>query len=504
MHILTSSLQISSLEAGKTELKREEFNLKLLLDSLVGVFSQLAHAKNISIHLFYNISKVHQQFLGDSVRISQIVMNLISNAIKYTNKGYVRINCDLASHEDEMEMISIPNSSQNSLTFVKMEFIDSGCGISNDQIDKLFQPYSMLQHQNENFSPSFEHYFKQTENLSDGASSLIHTNRNGLGLSIVKLLVSKMNGQIRVSSNVNEGTKMTVVLPLETCTTEHEGSTRQPLIENEKPLQVIIVDEDECFRDVLQAYLSLMNRIDRISCFSNVSLAHPFNNTKACRQFVFVPEHEFEQASSLFGKDSIVIPTINKGSKRNFPQNQYLSKPVKFSELENLFNEINVEKQGCNVECCNSESPLPQIEKEQEFDFSTYSVLIADDNAVNRKVLTKMLQMIGFQDVDATNDGMECFEKFKHKKYHMVLLDCYMPILSGKEACEMIRNWLKYRNDHNHEHGSNRIRIIAVTANTWESKEVLLTQGFDDVVYKPFHMDEVKELLKKYLSEVVR
>lgn len=68
----------------------------------------------------------------------------------------------------------------------------------------------------------------------------------------------------------------------------------------------------------------------------------------------------------------------------------------------------------------------------------------------------------------------------------------------------MIRNWLKYRNDHNHEHGSNRIRIIAVTANTWESKEVLLTQGFDDVVYKPFHMDEVKELLKKYLSEVVR
>nr|CAG4719624.1 unnamed protein product [Naegleria fowleri] len=103
-----------------------------------------------------------------------------------------------------------------------------------------------------------------------------------------------------------------------------------------------------------------------------------------------------------------------------------------------------------------------------------------------------MLQIIGFKDIDTSNDGMECFEKFKQKAYQLVLLDCYMPILSGREACEMIRNLEKQTHT--------RVPIIAVTANNFESEQVLKSNGFDHVIYKPFVVDYLKQVFTNILD----
>ncbi|KAG2382651.1 hypothetical protein C9374_005231 [Naegleria lovaniensis] len=150
LHILSSSLQMSSLEMGKIKLKHEPFNLKVLLDSLIGVFSQLAHEKHISLHSFFNVSKVPQLLKGDSVRLSQIIMNIISNAIKYTKKGYVRVNCDLANDEDlksfDHELLKESNheNTTQKKTFVKLEFIDTGCGIPKSKFNNCFNPITSL------------------------------------------------------------------------------------------------------------------------------------------------------------------------------------------------------------------------------------------------------------------------------------------------------------------------------------------------------------------------
>nr|CAG4719623.1 unnamed protein product [Naegleria fowleri] len=540
LHILSSSLQMSSLEMGKIQLKHEPFNLKLLLDSLVGVFSQLAHEKQISLYLFYQVSNMPQIFRGDSVRLSQIIMNIISNAIKYTNKGFVRVNCSLATLE-ELEPIQKQrkrNSLENLLnpiTHVRLEFTDTGCGISQDQIHKLFQPYSVIdqthdqtQDQNE-FGSSFEQYFNQSENLrklTDGRSSLIHTNRNGLGLSITKMLIRKMKGHIKVKSEVGVGTTMTVILPLETGdNSEIEKTIDMFLSENTLTYQVTIIDPDPCFRSVLKDYLSLMKRVQTISCyesFESFKLDHQFGDVGKCENshkeelcsLFFVPEREYEGIQDHFGNSKnakqIIIPTIFKGVKRSFPDQHYLPTPIKFGELIEIFKRIeeNIrEANSCprSVEGDTGSTPEPNsnqtktdAEEECNFDFSKFSVLLADDNAVNRKVLMKMLQIIGFKDIDTSNDGMECFEKFKQKSYHLVLLDCFMPILSGKEACEMIRNYMKYR--HHEKEEMQRIPIIAITANTWEPRDTLLSQGFDDVVYKPFILADFKKLLTSYLS----
>ncbi|KAG2382641.1 hypothetical protein C9374_005221 [Naegleria lovaniensis] len=493
LHILSSSLQMSSLEMGKIQLKHEPFNLKVLLDSLIGVFSQLAHEKNISLHLFYDVSRVPQLFQGDSVRLSQIIMNIISNAIKYTKKGYVRVNCMLAKddkHEDftKLRKNRVENSSACQ---VLLEFIDTGCGISQDQIHKLFQPYGVLEHQNEEFeNSSFEQYFHQSENLrklNDGGSTLIYTHRNGLGLSITKLLIHKMKGHIKVvSSQVGVGTKMTISLPLETCDNSNiEKSIGGFLLsDNSMAYHVTIIDDDECFREVLKDYLSLMKRVKSIACYESVSESMQ-NQVKSCDDsysdrkslsLIIVPEREYEKATNCFGKNeqSKIISTIFKGEKRNFQHALYLPKPIKFSELVELFNTMMTSEENSDNESVDME--------------------------VNRKVLVKMLQIIGFKDIDTSNDGMQCFEKFKEKSYHLVLLDCFMPILSGKEACEMIRNWVKYR--HHQKEELPRIPIIAITANTWEPKETLLSQGFDDVVYKPFVLEDFRSLLRSYLGKV--
>ncbi|KAF0979116.1 hypothetical protein FDP41_002186 [Naegleria fowleri] len=517
LHILSSSLQMTSLEMGKIKLKHEPFNLKFLLDSLIGVFSQLAHEKQISLHCFFNVSKVPQLLKGDSVRLSQIIMNIISNAIKYTKKGYVRVNCDLATDDELKENNTIRKTSHENLlnhhrTNIRLDFIDTGCGISQDQIHQLFQPYGVLENQNDELETSFDHYFNQSEmlkKLHEGGSSLIHTNRNGLGLSITKMLIHKMKGKIKVETNVGVGTTMTVVLPMETGdNSELENTVENFLSYRRFAFTISIIGQDPCFRNVLKDYLSLMKRVHQISTFENMDSFMEENrkgkdgksNTVS---LVILPEQDYERAcQQCFGEHFLVIPTIFKGVKRAFPNLHYLPKPIKFAELMELFTTIESQLSSStshNSKACKKDKICQEIAgEEQGFDFSKFSVLLADDNAVNRKVLMKMLQIIGFKDIDTSNDGMECFEKFKQKSYHLVLLDCFMPILSGKEACEMIRNYMKYR--HHEKEEMQRIPIIAITANTWEPRDTLLSQGFDDVVYKPFILADFKKLLTSYLS----
>ncbi|KAG2377940.1 hypothetical protein C9374_008562 [Naegleria lovaniensis] len=492
LHILSSSLQMSSLEIGSTVMKSEPFSIVALVDSLVGLFSHLSHEKKIALHAFCNVSSLPSTLKGDSIRISQVVMNLISNAIKYTKHGYVRVNCDICTEQDLTEFDKNIRSrlAQNS-TFVKLECIDTGCGISQDQIHNLFQPFHIIE-KHEDIKLGFDQYFKQTENinkLGEGGSSLIYTNRNGLGLSIAKLLVDKMNGQITVKSVANEGTTMTIILPLEKAEGNHD--LKIPLEAN--PTKTAwIIDSDGCFRDVLKCYLKLFQLYHEILEFENSqNIASLLQTTTP--DIVFLVESEFERICNECPTLNFVI-TTDRGARRKYSDSCYLSKPVRFNDLrETLENFIDVD-----VHKLKNDEETRQFKEldanDNDIKFDEYSVLLADDNDVNRKVLEKMLKIIGFKDIDQAKDGMECFEKYKHKSYNLILLDCVMPILSGKEACEMIRRAERQGNYHT------TASIVAVTANTWELKEQLLSQGFDEVAYKPIMLQSFKELLVKVLK----
>ncbi|KAF0971878.1 hypothetical protein FDP41_010101 [Naegleria fowleri] len=630
LHILSSSLQLTSLEMDKIVLKNEEFSLINLTDSLVGAFSHLAQEKRISLNAFCNAIKVPPLLKGDSVRISQILMNIVSNAIKYTKKGFVRVNCDVLK-EDSQELQEISSNllmnvpKNKNMVFVKIECIDTGCGITQSQMQNIFQPYRIIPTDNEEeTSFGFEHYFKNNRSilkLDDGGSSVIHTKRTGLGLSISKMLVSKMHGIISVESCPHQGgTVFTIILPLEMVTEEQEGSKKihsdssgsphndlllnrmehydekgqlsTPIEQRDRPLcNIFIIDPDYCFKEVLKDYLALLK-----PTFPYVAIKE-FNDLKSFQtelksgslpsvldstitSMVFIDENEYDTARKcqFFQMDEChlqIIPTRFRGSMKQFSTNvRCLSKPLRYSDLLEIFQHadhmfrhfhtsnddsflhhqrlekspsldltvsslsssldqspqvqtrLNVhhfvttpaENGHPSVVQAPTNSPLfsPSIEIASghhlltninhnntchpQFpcvptnpDFSKFSVLIADDNAVNRKVLVKMLQIIGFQNIDVSNDGKECFEKYQQKSYDLVLLDCIMPVLSGKEACTLIR---KCEEGH-----STRIPIVAITANTWEVRETLLSQGFDDVLYKPLVLETFRQVLVKLLSQ---
>ncbi|KAF0978392.1 hypothetical protein FDP41_002907 [Naegleria fowleri] len=618
LHILSSSLQITSLEMDKVVLKNEEFSMINLVDSLVGAFSHLAQEKKISLNAFCNIATVPPLLKGDSVKISQILMNIVSNAIKYTKKGFVRVNCDVLKDDspESQEIASTLTEKKNNIVFVKIECMDTGCGISQSQMQNLFQPYRIIPTDNEEeVSVGFEHYFKNNRSikLDDGGSSVINTKRTGLGLSISKMLVSKMHGMISVESCPHQGgTVFTIILPLEKVSVEQESVKKinsdqsgthhvsllkehydekgqfSNVVEDRPHCNIFIIDPDYCFKEVLKDYLAALKPTfpyvdikefnDLKSFQADLKSGHlpALGSNLTIPSIVFIDENEYDTARKMFLQvDEChfqLISTRFRGSMKQLSSNvKCLSKPLRYSDLfelvqqaDHLFrlnhrpkhdsllhhhemsltvNQITVstssvpldqstiqtpvyvhhfvttpaenghpsvvqaptnsplfspciETASCNNNhlitnvnnnTCHHHSPcVPKVP-----DFSKFSVLIADDNAVNRKVLVKLLQIIGFQDIDVSNDGKECFEKYQQKPYDLVLLDCIMPVLSGKEACTLIRKCEAGK--------STRIPIVAITANTWEVRETLLSQGFDDVLYKPLVLETFRQLLVKLL-----
>ncbi|KAF0980995.1 hypothetical protein FDP41_012783 [Naegleria fowleri] len=502
LHVLSSSLQMSSLEMGIIKLKNEEFNTLSLFESMAGVFSLEAQRKNLSLNSFFNAAKVPLYLKGDSVRLSQIMMNIISNAIKYTSQGLVRVNCTIATPKELTENFMEINKEK---TYVKLECIDTGRGISKEELEKLFHPYHWID-PDADVTHSFDHYYKTSSRRASAtheASSLINTNRNGLGLKITKMLVEKMNGKISIDSAESKGTTVTVILPLDTVKeTEkkihdewlNEAHISKVLNEDAPSvlLNVIIIDENQCFRDSLKSYLSLFKRVRNISEFD--SCENFLNQTHSLIQgdttLLFCRESDYEIISERLKEHRNkvkMVATIVRGTTRIFTDNMYLSKPIQFGNLIEILDETTSVAEQNNI-LSERRNSLP--------DFSLKSVLLADDNALNRKILVNMLKIIGFKDIDTANDGLECFNKFKSKEYSLVLLDCFMPIMTGGEACEMIRNFEKQRDND----GKERIPIVAITANTWETKEQLLSQGFDDAMYKPITLVD----LKHHIMEVIK
>ncbi|KAG2374006.1 hypothetical protein C9374_011671 [Naegleria lovaniensis] len=539
LHILSSSLQMTSLEMDKIVLRNEEFSIVNLIDSLMGAFSHLAQEKRISLNAFCNVAAIPATLKGDSVRISQIIMNIVSNVIKYTKKGFVRLNCDVVKPDDPelQEIRSSQPEKNNNITYIKLECIDTGCGISQSQMQNLFQPYRIVPtEKDEEISVGFEHYFNTNRiKLDDGGSSVMNTKRTGLGLCISKMLVSKMHGMITVESCPHEGgTVFKIILPLENVTPVQDGKVMNevefpPSLKNPS---ILFIDENE-YDSARKAFLQLNENhvqiiptrfrgsmkqfLENVKCLSKpVRFSDLHELVQNAREFMFShPNHDMPESVFHHHEKSHSLTHLSAVSSSSAPMDRpefhhpldlhHFVTPAEnghHSVAQAPTNSPQVSPPLCvDFNCSNRmrhHSPTVNGHHHQNPplipiipDFSKFSVLIADDNAVNRKVLVKMLQIIGFRDIDTSIDGKECFEKFQQKVYDLVLLDCIMPVLSGKEACSLIRKC--------EERTASRIPIVAITANTWEVRETLLTQGFDDVLYKPLVLETFRQLLVKLL-----
>ena len=254
LHILSTSLQMSTFKPENITLQGSEFHMMELFETMTSVFHSLASDKGISLQSFFNFSTIPNFLFGDNTRVSQILMNLISNAVKYTNKGFVKVTCDNCSDEDLLtfgiekeiipEVICKPEGTTvtlDDICFIKIQCIDTGIGMDEHSVENLFN----LDTKRLKKETGFDFYYSKSTPINE-RNQFMESHR--LGLKISKTLLDKMKGKVAVSSEVGKGTTITLVVPfLKLQTTDSKDCfTRTNFEKDAKQLKVMCDSKVRC------------------------------------------------------------------------------------------------------------------------------------------------------------------------------------------------------------------------------------------------------------------
>ena len=467
-------------------------------------------------------------------------MNFISNSIKYSSsesgESSVILKCDICSDEEltslnvEKDKIIEMLDDKEDIVFVKIDCIDNGKGIEKDNIGSLFKAFQIFDLKNsENITDTSgtvfdQYYLKSISGNTKGSNgtSYLLSNRTGVGLNISKQLIEKMKGCIIVSSELGKGTTMSVIFPfkkkIDNPSVElvmQNVKHRSTLSKSLESFHVIIIDSETHFLNLLEDYLHLLNPNITIFKYVNTASIKELDCSKSL--IVIYSENLHYEVKHLFKQsvmEKILIPIGHRGKMRRFTNMKYVIKPLKVDELVNVLNE-KIEKHKKRVSHQTTDFP-PEIKVTTENIDSVQSssnnmplnvepprvepitdskrVLITDDNLINRKVMEKMVRLLGFTEVDCASNGLECFEMYKQKQYSIILLDLLMPVMCGKQSVKHIREFEE-------SEGRKRTPVIAITANIWESADTLSQLGFDSVIYKPILIEKLREEVERLTQE---
>ncbi len=455
MRIINNVLDLSKIEAGKLELESEKFNLFKTIRNTTDLFMGRAKQKNITLNCQLS-DNMPINVIGDSTRIEQVITNLLSNALKFTEFGEITVSASCKCIE-------------NMTASLYFEVKDSGIGISDEGKKKVFE--------------SFAQEEKSTTRKFGGT---------GLGLSIVKQLVELMGGSINIKDNDPQGACFYFTL-------EIQIEPRQPIPEQNKEetvrrQNILVVGEDlflgpaigwiknwgadiEVASSGLEAISIIMEKQKSPNPISVIVCNHELPGMASDQFFNLLdknPDH-----SSIRRIDIINEPQIHKTDQS---ANNVIS--IELNE-ESIFNAL------ANTPVA---APQPVVQHHGHLDQQSHAnrILIAEDNPVNQKVTSDTLKKLGY-DVIVANNGREAFEEFKNSHFDAILMDCQMPIMDGYEATEAIRDYEAPLGKHT--------PIIAATAHAMRGdREKCIEAGMDDYLSKPIRMMALKEKIEEWLS----
>ncbi len=467
LSIINDILDFSKIEAGKLMLERAEFNLIQVTQDVVTLFAHLIKRKGLEFT--YDIEKsVPEYVLGDSVRVRQIITNLLSNALKFTGRGEISVN--LRYEENN---------------FLRISVSDTGIGIAPDVSAKLFQPFQQ----------------------ADGATTRKYGG-TGLGLAIVKQLAEMMGGVIELTSEVGKGSTFSVTAHLEPVLIREINSaiSSEDLLTG---LRVLIVDDNATNRGILLQHaiewkmkaasaasgieaLDLLNRAATNTEKFDVALIDikmPFmSGTELAKKMLNDPR--FASIKIVMLTSSNDLEEINRVHALGI---EYcLTKPIHMSDLYDcittLLNEKTEKlqvKQRVNI----SENQHPVATRTKITHAAR--ILIAEDNMVNQEIALAMLEDTGYQ-VTIVENGRQVLDIWQKEKFDAILMDCQMPEMDGFEATRLLRQ-------QESQTKQPRIPIIALTANAISGdRELCINAGMDDYITKPFAQVSLLNMLGKW------
>ena len=467
LSIINDILDFSKIEAGKVELENTSFSMDQVIQNVVNIVSYKIEEQGIGFRLAKD-PLVPNWFFGDPKRIEQILLNVLNNAAKFTSAGEVSLDVRLVAKENDKYHISFT---------VK----DTGTGMSEEQINKLFTPFEQ------------------------GDSSI---NRrfggSGLGLSIVKNLVDMMGGEIKVYSTPGEGSTFILILTLN-VDKEKEAVYEKALSANHfKDVRTLVLEKSGSNINLIDSYLTGFGihcelTTSEVSAFSmleaaNGKFAKPFDlfiidyDTPAEGGFSFVERIRSNNKIVKIPKIIMLLPMTREDLFDKL--NEYeidigIGKPIIPSILLNGILDI------FNLKAVSGSQPSTSGESGPAKLDSPYCVLLAEDNKTNQFIARSLLEQAGIESIIA-NDGKEAVELYQEHResIDLILMDLHMPVLNGYEAAEKIRQL------------STNVPIAAMTADVIIGvRDKCERSGIHYYISKPFNPDHFIQTIKNIILE---
>ncbi|MCM8812515.1 MAG: response regulator [Candidatus Omnitrophica bacterium] len=449
--LLNDILDLAKIEAGHISLEEIPFGFEYLVSSVLQMLRPRVEAKSLSLAVDLD-PQLPRLLLGDPVRIRQIFLNLLNNAIKFTDTGGISVRgyC----REDPADAGSVTLTCQ---------IADTGIGISPEKIAGLFKPFSQAD-----------------------SSTTRRYGGSGLGLYIVKSLVARMGGDISVRSMPEKGSEFTFSIRL-----KHASGVPAPLVRVATTLQsVVMLEPYSIDQKVLKKFFKQMNMrvasvLSRGADAAAVLAANPPDlltvelSLPDADAFVLVAALRQDprlQALKILAVSAVASAGVAKRCK-DAGLNGYLSKPVTLVELKLM----------CNCLASGSDAFLTR-HSIQERSFDSTAVLIVEDNLINVKLMTVMLERFGCR-VTAAEDGERAIACVREQPFSVIFMDMQMPKLSGVQATEYIRQKLQQT-----------VPIIGLSADTQsESKDMALAAGMNDYLSKPVTVEAIRQILNLWV-----
>ena len=456
LNVINDILDFSKIEAGKMELEQKDFTLRNVIEEVLDLFA--SKANKTGIDLIYQIDfKVPANIIGDSLRLRQVITNLVSNAIKFTQQGEIFIGVQLLNVD----------GNKASLGF---EVRDTGIGIPADKIGRLFKSFSQVD-----------------------SSTTRKYGGTGLGLVICEKLIALMQGSISVESEAGKGTRFSfnVIVDL-SQEAQNEANLDIATLQSRK---ILIVGDNFTSNSVIQSNLKQFKCLTTLVTSGKEALLVLFETLDFDLIIADMQMNDMDgmQLASRIRQEHAKLPIIllgglgddkPKGRLEDFCV--IVNKPIK----QNLFI-----KQILRL-LKHEDGPM-LIEKTKDLlstEFSKIyplSILIAEDNLTNQKLAERVLTKLGYKPEKALN-GEEALFAQEKRSYDLILMDMQMPLMDGLEATGKIRRLP----------GKQPI-IIATTANAMsEDRKTCLDAGMDDYISKPLKVEELVKIIEKWALKI--
>lgn len=473
LSLVNDILDMSKIEAGKLEIEETCFDLYDLLISLVDMVTLEIHKKGVEIALYID-PDLPRMIVSDPVRIRQVIVNLINNAVKFTSHGQIVVLCNLEA--------MIKNRAR-----VRIQVEDSGIGIPLEKQSSLFQA------------------FQQAD-----SSTTRKYGGTGLGLFISRNLVHRMGGQLDFNSDPGRGSSFFFTLEVESRKDNRSFPIPKGYFHT---ISVLLVDDNERVRSITAQYLRAWGcHVRELSSGEEALqlLRNPLEGPQiqACiidQQMPGIDGWQF--GSEIHSDPELKLPLIltpMKGKSTDEAKmkllgwfDDYVTKPVKLEELLiKLYKAINKNRRRNEEQSLEElevldvlDSAEPRAEEEKKMNLERQKILVVEDHLVNQQLFRTILEIMGCQ-VQCAENGRVALELVETMQPQLIFMDCQMPVLNGYETTRILR-----------KNGFDK-PIIAVTASAVKDERIRCNNaGMDDMLPKPFKKEDLIPFLQKYLQQ---